>query len=553
MPRPKKQTNPNNSQITTSSEPFIPEPPVRESSHEALLKTILSMSDALVEPLCTNRLKPLEITYATPINSQYPTPQNDEFADFKKVVSQISELRNQNEHLSEQMSLLAEVLGIGNAFPFLFRNLFAIQPPKPQLKPDGKPLLTERECEVLSHVAGDHSHEEIAKELNIAISTVNTTLRNIYRKLGVHRPMQAAAVAATRGYLQWDNMTWQIAFARGHTRGNNELIEDFCMNVCYFTPEGENFDFDFLAEFGLLLMAVSGAARRQLNGDRLSKPLLRGVIYEVSKNGKASKSFGEDWIGGARSIVVAPEIASKQGFTVGNLFVAHDLKPQQNLNRGAISEFTPDGEYVRTFCGSSELSTRIIGNLALAFDYDGRLLETSGTWTDAVLAFSEGGDKVERFVDGNYFHITLGKSGDLYGVQCWGGSGLLRRFNKQGESFASFGQQTTGKRYYSITVNSKDQIFIGADNDSRRVLQEFDSEGHFVQEFIIHGYNGSQIAMDEEDHLYLPCSLSNELKIVSSQGEIISCLSLPKNIVANSVAVNSEGRIWVCGIYNEVV
>lgn len=61
--------------------------------------------------------------------------------------------------------------------------------------------LTEAEHNVLRLLSADHTYEEIAAELLIGVNTVRTHVRHIYRKLGVHRRMQAVAAARQRGIL----------------------------------------------------------------------------------------------------------------------------------------------------------------------------------------------------------------------------------------------------------------------------------------------------------------------------------------------------------------
>ncbi len=51
--------------------------------------------------------------------------------------------------------------------------------------------LTQREAEVLDHLARGCTNKEIAKELGLAPDTVKTHLSNIYRKLNVNRRTQA--------------------------------------------------------------------------------------------------------------------------------------------------------------------------------------------------------------------------------------------------------------------------------------------------------------------------------------------------------------------------
>lgn len=52
--------------------------------------------------------------------------------------------------------------------------------------------LTERETEILSHLAKGHHDKEIADTLFVSVETIRTHIRNIYKKLHVHSRTEAA-------------------------------------------------------------------------------------------------------------------------------------------------------------------------------------------------------------------------------------------------------------------------------------------------------------------------------------------------------------------------
>jgi DNA-binding NarL/FixJ family response regulator len=60
------------------------------------------------------------------------------------------------------------------------------------------PGLSERECEVLRQVSLGYTSREIAGKLSLTVQTVNTHVRNIYRKLDARSRAQAVSVAATQ-------------------------------------------------------------------------------------------------------------------------------------------------------------------------------------------------------------------------------------------------------------------------------------------------------------------------------------------------------------------
>src|SRR5919107_5528567 len=61
--------------------------------------------------------------------------------------------------------------------------------------------LTDREREVLRHVAQGLSNEEIAKELNLSVTTVKTHLARVFVKLGARDRAQAVVAAYESGLI----------------------------------------------------------------------------------------------------------------------------------------------------------------------------------------------------------------------------------------------------------------------------------------------------------------------------------------------------------------
>ena len=61
--------------------------------------------------------------------------------------------------------------------------------------------LTPKELELLRHLSCGRSYAEAGKEMGIAISTVQTHIRNLYRKLDVHSQVQAVTRAQDRGLI----------------------------------------------------------------------------------------------------------------------------------------------------------------------------------------------------------------------------------------------------------------------------------------------------------------------------------------------------------------
>jgi DNA-binding NarL/FixJ family response regulator len=62
--------------------------------------------------------------------------------------------------------------------------------------------LTERECDVLQHVAGGNRNRDIAELLSISEETVKVHVKHIMEKLGANDRTEAVAIAVRRGIIQ---------------------------------------------------------------------------------------------------------------------------------------------------------------------------------------------------------------------------------------------------------------------------------------------------------------------------------------------------------------
>lgn len=61
--------------------------------------------------------------------------------------------------------------------------------------------LSPREIETLQHIARGSTYEEVAQLMGIAVSTVQSNIRNLYRKLDVHSQVQAVTRARDEGII----------------------------------------------------------------------------------------------------------------------------------------------------------------------------------------------------------------------------------------------------------------------------------------------------------------------------------------------------------------
>lgn len=83
--------------------------------------------------------------------------------------------------------------------PPLQRVVTAMRDARPNLDDDVE--LTQRETQILRHVALGLSNDEIGRSLSISADTVKEHVRNVLRKIGVHGRTQAAVWAVRRGLV----------------------------------------------------------------------------------------------------------------------------------------------------------------------------------------------------------------------------------------------------------------------------------------------------------------------------------------------------------------
>lgn len=85
--------------------------------------------------------------------------------------------------------------------PKLARYLFKLAGRGPAAGVPELPRLTSKETELLQHLASGKSYGQAGEAMGVALSTVQTNIRNLYRKLGVHSQTQAVSRAREHGLL----------------------------------------------------------------------------------------------------------------------------------------------------------------------------------------------------------------------------------------------------------------------------------------------------------------------------------------------------------------
>ncbi len=85
--------------------------------------------------------------------------------------------------------------------PALARYLFKLAG-APQARTESGLHLTAKERQTLEHLGRGHSYAETGRLMGVSVSTVQTHVRHLYRKLGAHSQTQAVARAREQGLLR---------------------------------------------------------------------------------------------------------------------------------------------------------------------------------------------------------------------------------------------------------------------------------------------------------------------------------------------------------------
>lgn len=85
--------------------------------------------------------------------------------------------------------------------PELSHSLFRLAGAPPARINSGGFGLTPREYETLRHLSRGLTYDAVAKAMDITLSTVQTNVRHLYKKLGTHSQMQAVNKARAHGLI----------------------------------------------------------------------------------------------------------------------------------------------------------------------------------------------------------------------------------------------------------------------------------------------------------------------------------------------------------------
>ncbi len=462
------------------------------------------------------------------------------------VVDAVVERLGGGEQHAEFVAALSEAYGerdvLAHALARLFPERRAVPPPCGERRA----LLTRRQVELLREASRDVPHKEIARRLRIAPRTVDTHFAQIYRRLGVSKPMQAVARAVALGYLEMDTLEFVH-----RTTDHDVLDEDVLYRLLAGMTDTENATSSSalrrVADVGLALMLVGGAAAIPLRSDRLARSRDCGVVLHLSRSGEVLGALGAGRLAAARGVCVAPPSAADRGFTPGHLYVVSDGLAQRDLNTAEIVELAPDGSSARAFAGAPSTSARLADAACLAFHLDGRLLATSGWLTDGVLAFSEGGRRVERFADGRVTQLAAGPTGKVLlarSGQCAAPVGVLAR---SGAWERDIGDPLEEGSYDGIAVASTGEIALHRVHPGRSAIETYSAAGAPERLWSLPGSTYGMLAVDHLERLYVLSHNPRRIVVYTIGGELVERIPLPAGLAAYGVAIGADGSLWVSG------
>lgn len=112
-------------------------------------------------------------------------------------------LNKNDTHLDICSSILKTIQGEYLLSPGLARHIFQfIAPPSTQTQQSTEASLAAKELELLTLLAKGSSYKKAALQMNVSLSTIQTYIRNIYRKLQAHSKVEALSNARKLGLIR---------------------------------------------------------------------------------------------------------------------------------------------------------------------------------------------------------------------------------------------------------------------------------------------------------------------------------------------------------------
>lgn len=420
-------------------------------------------------------------------------------------------------------------------------------PPPPLSAPDEpeSAALTHREIAVLREATRAVGQCDIAEKLGISSRTVGTHFENIYRKLGVNKPLQAVMKAIERGYIGLETLTQpcvhgagglaqrlvegpsSAAYSEDSVQGSPDegiLEARNAAGTCADRAEVSR----ICADTGLLLLLFSAALAAYEAGGAAPEAGRSSLLGRLSISGEF-QPFGGDFLCDARSIVVAPAHSQSRGFTPGHIFVA-DLQPAPHgLNGCRILEFTAAGRFVRCFAGARELRASLFGAVSLAFAGDGRLLATTGGLMAGIVAFTKGARRAERFAEGSFEFVS--SSPGSHGGHVYAASPLgLHRFATGGQPVGEMIEWLSPGQCAGLAASDGGSVGALFRSGRGSRVELYNAEGTLHRVFAA-PEGASSLACDARGLWVTACPEKGTVHWLDRMGKVVRTQSLPAGIL----------------------
>ncbi len=447
-------------------------------------------------------------------------------------------------------SSISDALGDGEALALLFGRFLPGRKPPICLDPDGKPILTPRQVEMLREAGQDLPQSDIAARLGISPRTVSTHMERIYRRLGVNKPMQAVAKAVALGYLDLDAVGFVRAAANRDLRDFN-IVHRFLAQVRSVEAIPGGRSLRQLAQFGLLLMLAAASAGEAISSDAVSDEPMVGVVCRLSPDGRVLAAFGGDRLREARGLAVAPAHAASRGFHPAAIYVINEALSQHGLNTAEIVEFVPDRAggtpTMRTFTGAVSVGTRLTDAGTIAFDKLGRLLISSGALTDAILAFDDGGRRVSRFASVRAEQVAVTDTGHVLAATSEHRGGRIVSIASDGLSQNDLTSLGPNAVYSGVSVSPDGSIVANRVERGRGAIEVYSPDGRPLRMYAGPGIRAAQICTDGTGRTYVPCQATCDIKVLGPDCRMERRIPLESVVSPYAVAVGPDGSLWVSG------
>lgn len=512
-----------------------------EALDEAVVTSVLLAGEELAAPMRQADRGTRAPVHAVPVRSVPPLETDyDWMVDVVRYAAARLAGRPSRGQLA---AVLTECLGDGQGLAYLFHRFFPRRAGVVHMDSSGKTILTPRQVQILREAAKGLSHAEIAQQIGVAVRTVTTHVDQIHRRLGVTRTVQAIARAVALGYLDADALT---SVAQPILPGEMGAVQAFLAEAGRLEGGSPTQSLRRLAQFGLLLTLASAAAAMTLQYDDVAETPRVGAVARVTLGGEVLQVFGSDRLRSATALAVAPRWATLQGYVPGNVFVVNNDLPQVGLNTAEIVEYTPDGVEVGGFCGSTEVGTRLTGTTSAAFDRRGRLLATSGALTNALLEFTAGGRKVNRFATVSASQVAVAPDGSVCVATDPRSGPRLMVYNPDGQTQSEGPALDPSAVLTGLAVLPSGNRVVCRSDRGSAVLEELDAGDDVLRSRALSGIGAGRLHVGHNGMILLTPQPEGNVYLLDEHLRPVRRVSV-SGISVRSAVTSPDGTLWIAG------